>query len=196
MILGTKNYWDIYAHNIIDKYLKDNATILDIGANIGSHTLYWANERNAKMVHAFEPLPYSFEILKKHIELNNLEKKVKIYPYGLSDEVVRTKIAQFHEINIGGTSFKKQEDGDYEFKPLDSLELKEKIDLIKIDVEGAEMEVLRGGIETIKKNKPIIVIESFDKKDQVDAFLFALGYEHIDTIREGEDYIYRHKDSV
>lgn len=193
IILGTKNYWDSCAHDIIDKYLDDNATILDIGANVGSHTLYWANERKAKMVHAFEPLPYSFEILKKHIELNNLKKKVKIYPYGLSDEVTRTKISKYHEMNIGGTSFKKQKDGDFEFRSLDSLKLKEKIDLIKIDVEGAEMEVLQGGIDTIKKNKPVIVIETFDKKDRVDKFLFALGYEHVDTIREGEDYIYRHK---
>ena len=86
----------------------------------------------------------------------------------------------------------KDSSGTYAFRPLDSMKIKEKIDLIKIDVEGHEIETLEGAKNTIKENKPVIVIESFDKKQEVDNFLFALGYQHVDTIRKGEDYIYQY----
>ena len=72
----------------------------------------------------------------------------------------------------------------------DSLNIQEKIDLIKIDVEGAEVEVLEGAIETIKKYKPVIVVESFNRKNECDYILCNLGYKLKDIIREGEDYVY------
>ena len=81
--------------------------------------------------------------------------------------------------------------GDFYLKTLDSLELPdEKIDLIKIDVEGAEVKTLEGAINTIKKHKPMIVIESFNNKNTVESMLFPLGYKLVETIRENEDYIY------
>ena len=65
---NTKRYWDMRAHNLINKYLGDNATIIDIGANIGSHSIYWALTRSAKKVYAFEPLNETYEILKTNID--------------------------------------------------------------------------------------------------------------------------------
>ncbi len=196
VMVGLNNYWDNWQNGaipVIDKYLPDNAVILDIGANVGSHTVYWALERNARKIYAFEPLPDTFSILKTNIELNNLQSKVVLYNTGLSDTDCTTKIGLYRETNIGGTSFKKDQNGEFKFSPLDSFEIKEHIDLIKIDVEGAEIEVLNGAINTIKESKPIIVLETFDKKSEVDDFMHEIGYEQIDTIREGEDYIYRCK---
>ena len=67
----------------------------------------------------------------------------------------------------------------------------EKIDLMKIDVEGAEVEVLIGAMNTIRENKPVIVIESFNRKTEIDDIFMSLGYKQVDTIRQGEDYIYK-----
>ena len=47
-IVHGNNYWDYHALLLIDQYLPENAVILDIGANVGSHTIYWALKRNAK----------------------------------------------------------------------------------------------------------------------------------------------------
>lgn len=193
-IYNSKNYWDIGLFNKIDNILKDKATILDIGANIGNHTLYWANERNAKKVFAFEPYTYSYKVLEKNIEINHLEKKVTAYNFGISDKESKGSVVTFCPTNIGGLKFENDSKGDFEFKPLDSLKIRQKIDLIKIDVEGAELEVLNGGIKTIKKNLPIIVVETFSNKDKIEELLYPLGYEFYDANLNMCDYIYYCKD--
>ena len=121
-IVGQQNYWDNWeggALGKIDKYLNDNAVILDIGANIGSHTIYWVLERNAKKIYSFEPLPDTFEILKKNIELNSLDDRVEIFSVGLSDEECKTTVSQYNIHNIGGTAFMKAPWGEFSFKTLD-----------------------------------------------------------------------------
>ena len=195
VMVGCGDYWDNWADGAlgkIDKYLSDNAVILDIGANVGSHTVYWALERNAEKIYSFEPLADTFNILKRNIELNSLEDRVEIFDIGLSDESCYGEIKQYSEVNIGGTSFKKSETGDVIFKPLDSFNFNEKIDLIKIDVEGMEVDVLNGGRNTIVENKPVIVLETFTNKDEVDKFMESVSYKLVETIRDGEDYIYQY----
>lgn len=187
----SNDYWDMPAHHKINQFLIDNAIILDIGANIGSHTLYWAKERQAKKIYSFEPFKRMFDILKKNIELNSLEDTVTIFNVGLSDEVVHASPNVVFEGNLGGTSFVKNNSGESLLKPLDSFEFEEKIDLVKIDVEGHEVQVLKGAVNTLKKHRPIIVIETFTNKAAVDDILSKLGYRLFDTIREGEDYIYK-----
>lgn len=187
----TQNYWDTAALDIINKYLPDEAVILDIGANIGSHSVYWSLERNAKKIYSFEPLDYTFEILKRNIELNKLENRVEIFNYGLYNIDSKAKVSNFNLGNVGNTSFSPNNNGNFELKKLDSIDIPEKIDLMKIDVEGAEVEVLIGATNTIRKNKPVIVIESFNRKPEIDDIFLGLGYRQVDTIRQGEDYIYQ-----
>lgn len=190
-IVQSNDYWDIEALRLIDKYLKDEAVILDIGANIGNHTIYWGVERHAKKIYSFEPLKGSYGILLKNIELNDLQNKVVPYNFGLSDEETSASVKTFLSSNIGGTSFQKDGKGQFKFRTLDSLEFSEKIDLIKIDVEWHEFEVLMGAVKTINKHKPVIAIESFNRKAEIDTIFKELGYEQVETIREGEDYIYK-----
>lgn len=193
IIRNSKNYWDMMAHDIINKYLKDNATILDIGANIGSHTLYWAIERNAKKIYSFEPYDAVFEILNTNIKLNSLQDKVVLHNIGLSDEICNASIDSIPEANLGSIKVHKRPNGVVQLKTLDSLKIKDKINLIKIDVEGHEVEVLKGGLKTIEKSRPLLVIESFNRRAEVESVIFPMGYELIDVIREGEDYVYRCK---
>ena len=191
-IVNFNDYWDRAALNIIDKYLSDSSVILDIGANIGSHSVYWAIERNAKKIYSFEPLKSTYDVLKRNINLNNLNRIVVPYNVGLYNKRINAAVSHYNLQNIGNTSFIPKENGRFKLVSLDSMNFPEKIDLIKIDVEGLEVEVLQGGIETIKKHKPVIVIETFKHKQEVDEFFDSLGYSLTETIREGEDYIYRY----
>lgn len=186
----TQNYWDTMALNIINKYLPDEAVVLDIGANIGSHTVYWALEKNAKKIYSFEPLEATYEILERNIKLNKLEDRVETFNFGLYNLESKASVSNYNLANIGNTSFVPNNTGSFQLKKLDSLKIPEKIDLIKIDVEGAEVEVMMGGMNTIRKNKPVIVIESFNRKAEIDDLFNALCYKQADTIRQGEDYIY------
>lgn len=190
-IYGSGNYWDTTALSKIDKLLEENATILDIGANIGNHSLYWASERKAQKIYSFEPYPSSYQILKTNIDINNLNNIIEALPFALSDENTKAQVCSFCPTNIGGTGFSKNSEGDFEFRTLDSLNIKEMIDLIKIDVEGCELEVLNGGLNTIKKNKPIILIETFDKKEKIEELLTPIGYTLVDANLAMCDYIYQ-----
>ncbi len=185
------DYWDTHALNIIDKYLPDNAVILDIGANIGSHSIYWAIEKNARKVYAFEPLTGAYEALAKNVKLNKLNRKVIPYNLGLFSHNGNASITHYNISNIGNTSFCPNPNGVFKFIKLDNFKTREKIDLIKIDVEGAEAEVLKGAAATISTHKPIIVIETYNHRQEVDTILKLYGYTLTDTIREGEDYIYK-----
>lgn len=192
IMVMSNNYWDEEAINVMDKYIPDDAVIVDIGAYIGSHSVYWAVERHAKKIYAFEPLQSAYEIMEKNIALNNLEDIIIPYSFGLSDKFENAEISFYDRGNIGATAFIPSERGPFQMRSLDSIEIPEKIDLIKVDVEEAEVEVLYGAIETIKRDKPVVVVETFNKKFDVDRVLKEVGYIQVDTIRENEDFVYKY----
>lgn len=164
---------------------EEGSVVVDIGANIGNHTLYFANELNAGKVISFEPVPNTFKILETNIQLNGLQDRVEIYNQGLSDKPGRAEIEVFNPGNIGGTSLKAGK-GELILTTLDSLNL-QSVTFIKMDVEGMEPQALKGAVETIKRTRPIMLIESFeDKFPLVEEFFSTLDYRH----EELEDHNY------
>lgn len=181
------------------KYLDKNSIVLDIGANIGNHTLYWSKILKVKKVYAFEPVTNTYEILKKNIELNSItSNNVSINNIGLGDEKAKASIADknhyFGLTNIGGTSIKQDNNGDFNVTTLDDF-MKEnfkddKIDLIKIDVEGYEYKVLVGAKETLKKYSPAIILECYDEHfEKVNSLLNEYGYVKTKDL-PSSNYIY------
>ena len=166
--------------------------MLDIGANIGNHTLYFANELHASKVISFEPVHGTFEILKKNIEINNLKDRVEIHNCGLSDKDGTASIGHLDPGNIGGTDL-IESGGDMVIKTLDDFNIP-KVTFMKIDVEGMEIKMLEGAIKTIKRNRPVIMIESFSEKfPMVDDFFSDLNYDHIMT-NPWQDYLFYPKE--
>mgnify|MGYP002510975663 CR=1 FL=1 len=137
--------------------------LLDIGANIGNHTLYFCNEYNARKVYCFEPIDRTFSILERNIELNHLTERVVLNKYGLGESNGRGSANSYNLLNTGGTGLILDAEGEIEIKSLDSLYIDERVVFIKIDVEGMERKVLRGGLELIKKYMPYIMVESFEE---------------------------------
>jgi len=191
------NSYEYFEENYLiktDTYLPKNPTIIDIGANIGNHTLYWANEVHAKKIYSFEPVKKIFNILKKNIEINNLDKKVVLYNMAVSDENTKGAIESFDKQNMGGTRLKISDNkrkNTIPFVTLDSINFTDKkIDLIKIDVEGMDYLVLTGAIKTIQKYKPVILMESFPTEYNISSrILKALGYK-IECKVGSFEYIY------
>jgi FkbM family methyltransferase len=166
----------------LDKYLDKDSVILDIGANIGTHSVYWGKITQTKKVYAFEPIITTYRILEKNIEINGLFTRIKAFNFGLGDKKTRAKIKNYDLDNIGSTSLEEDTNGDIEIHALDDIdEINNlaRIDFVKIDVEGFEKYVLEGGKRTLLKHNPIIFIESFSGKDTFDfayKFLLELGY--------------------
>lgn len=147
---------------LIKDHLPKGGTFIDIGANIGNHTLFAATHiGQTGQVVAFEPIPRIAAQLRSSLSINNLSN-VNLHEVACSDtegEAVLTLVAG----NIGGSSLhRKTDQGSIPVKTKTAdhftAELTS-ISLIKIDAEGHELEVLRGLGETLTKHRPTLIIE-------------------------------------
>lgn len=119
-----------------------SSIVLDVGANIGNHVLYFALVRGAT-VHAFEPNPIGAEYLRTNIERNGAGD-VHVHEVGLSDADGRGRIAPAEE--LGMARLERDDSSEIDVRRLDSYDLPPhpRITVMKIDVEGAEAQVLKG----------------------------------------------------
>jgi FkbM family methyltransferase len=146
-------------------YIEKSKHIVDVGANIGCHTISYANMNPESKVWAFEPQEKLFGILSRNVARNNLSERVEIYKCGLGHKETLTTLSSLDNVwdanmqghNKGGLGI--GEGGEIiKIRTLDSLDLPG-LDFLKIDVEGAEGLVLQGAAQTIKKYKPVIFFE-------------------------------------
>lgn len=137
--------------------------VLDIGANIGNHTLAFATV--ASRVHAFEPIPRIHALLRQNVEQNQLVN-VTLHALALSDSEGEATIHMVTDGNYGASSF-DQRSGVSEAVTVvrrrgDALLAElgvDKVDFLKIDVEAHEVYVLRGLMETLQARRPFITME-------------------------------------
>ena len=191
-ILKDRNFFEFrLLEKVREKYLKPDFTYLDCGANIGNHSLFFACVAKAKRVFAFEGNPPTYDILAKNIELNDLQNKVTAYNCVLGEKEGFAQISHCDLLNIGGTDFaeSKEQDG-IEMKALDSFPFGEKIDFVKMDVEGFEYHVLKGAKNLLLEDKPILWVEIFSSNyQQVNELLSSLGYKQIEAL-DKDNYIF------
>ena len=162
--------------------IPEGGVFLDVGANIGRYTITLAKKVGpGGRVIAFEPCSNSYSALRKNIDLNNLGNVITL-PLALWNEEGYHHM--YVKANAGSNSLVEDNGAIGKEKvrtiTLDGL-LKEliftRIDLIKIDVEGAEREVLEGMKKTLQHFKPSLIIEVRDDNvSWVENFLNLLGY--------------------
>lgn len=180
---------------LVKKFCNRDEDSIDIGVYRGVYS--YEMSKYSKNVHSFEANPIIFKNLKKN--LSDLKKNIIFYNFALSDknEKVNLKIPlrnsdinkdNYEEYYKLGTAtihadneIKNFEQISINSKKLDDCELKNKISLIKIDVEGHEIPVIKGGIKTILKNKPVIIVEidqkhSKQKVSYTIDFINSIGY--------------------
>jgi len=167
--------------NLIKYLCNKNLVSLDIGANLGLFIFFL--QKYSKKVFAFEPNPYPLRYLYGLVNEN-----VQIYPIAIGnrDEKVNLFIPKSKKgWSSNGASLNEKELNlgvkfSVECKKIDSLNI-EKIGLIKIDVEGHEIQVIEGAENTIKKQKPNLIIENEIVHQEDTSKLFDqikdLGYE-------------------
>lgn len=179
LIVNENTFFEIEILERLDVYIPPDAVILDIGANIGNHSLYWAGICKANKIYAFEPLPQIYSILQRNIEINDFNNIITPYNIGLGNTHSVGRINTVVKNNIGGTSIIESERyGGLQIERLDDINLPlEKLDFIKIDVEGFEIKTLEGAVQTIQRFHPPVFVESFpDNIAHVKEFFAALGY--------------------
>ena len=141
---------------------KSNPLIIDCGANIGMSVLYFKSLYPDCSIIAFEPNPEAFLLLKKNVERNNL-KNVELYNLALSDNSGEINFFVGDKENILLASTNTERGGAKTFKiKSDQLSryINTEVDLIKIDIEGSEIQVLNDLVMSGKiKNAQNYIIE-------------------------------------
>ena len=202
--MGGSLYWTGYHHIneslYLKKIIKTDMNFVDIGANQGEFSLLACSLIQKGKVISFEPVDDLNSLLTKNIKANNF-KNIEINHYGLSDKVGTLPIFNSKKTknNNEGLSSLYSSENRSEF--LQNVELKvfdeeyfqilDRLDFIKIDIEGAELYALKGMQKSINKFKPIILIEicedMFDvagySLDDILIFFKELNYEAFKLFR-------------
>jgi len=147
-----------YALSFSLKYANRSKVALDIGAHVGLWSVDMAN--HFKELICFEPIKENRECLIKNMSDRGITN-YKIHKCALGSKSGTVKL-NTNDDNSGNPYIDKNGNEEAQIKTLDMFGFA-KIDLIKIDVEGFELEVLKGGEHTIKVCKPIIVLETKEK---------------------------------
>jgi FkbM family methyltransferase len=139
--------------------VKPGAHVVDVGANTGNHTIFFAGPMKAASVLPFEPLPAAADALRASVARNGLKNvDLSRLGVGVSDRETRMRLVFSGRGGLGATSLEPDPAGEISVARLDSM-VSGRVDLLKIDVEGMEMSVLAGSRELIRRWKPLIFIE-------------------------------------
>lgn len=189
VIAKTNTFYEVSMLTFIEK-LKTPGIIIDIGANIGNHTVFFAKYTGCKKVIAIEPYKEAVKLLKNNIKRNQVEDKVQVVEAaaGKADGYCSLKIGP--STNVGLTRTIKG--NNVIVRRIDDLTKNDLVSLIKIDVEGTELEVLKGAERILSAQSPFLFIEARDKpsKAKLDSYLKPLGYKSLKVFNNTPTYFY------
>lgn len=197
---------------------KNKKGIIDVGVNIGATLLNFAKICPVAQVIGFEPDAKNLLKAKRNLKLNDLGN-VKIIPKGLGEEPAKVKLFKVNQANEGMNRILNDAEHikDFDFEEIEIVRFDDfakenssiAIDLIKIDVEGYELKVLKGAEQSLRKYLPVLFIELDDEnlKAQNDSaqslilFLKEIGYKIYragtrQPVESGDDFSLCHFDIV
>tara|TARA_Y100001935_G_scaffold178792_1_gene148033 strand:- start:21 stop:797 length:777 start_codon:yes stop_codon:yes gene_type:complete len=150
----------------VKNLIKTNSIVIDVGANFGQMSVLWSKCKPDVEVYSFEASNYIFKILEKNININ--EANVKPFHNLVGNEnnenllIKKSSLIEF--TTYGSNWIKKVNNTNKNIEKvkaikIDNLKFSKNISVMKIDVQGYDLEVLKGAKETIKKHKMPIVFE-------------------------------------
>jgi FkbM family methyltransferase len=188
--------WEPRSIHAVAEHLPMSGTFIDVGAHIGYYSLQAASMAGPNgHVISIEPNPQTLPKLRGNIGASNAQT-VSVWPVACADKESTLQFYAAPESNTGESSFSKENASQEGAAPvaysvrarrLDAIvkEAKlQRVDVIKIDVEGAEFEVLQGASQTLDHFRPVLIIELVQDQlksmgssiDQVTQFLVSHGY--------------------
>ncbi len=207
----------VWEKDLFEEYfkpnIKENTTILDCGAYIGSHTILMKKLNRNNDIFVFEMMPEHYKIIQDNIKLNNFDN-IFTFNFALGDKIDRIKLPNIdynkEETNYGGIGVEYDLNNVHENNiiknnmylkidvPMINLDfimpfIKKPVSFMKVDVEGNEIKLLVGAKELITKYKPIIEIEIWKNKyeqfinSDIWKYLESLGYKIKNAIND--DYL-------
>ena len=158
-IIKYKKFYEQHSFEHFNSYIPFIGTFLDIGANIGNHALMFNYFRPKVNIECFEPHFLNYQVLKHNTKLF---KNINTFNAALNQTVGLTSISvePLEKNNMGNIVIDPNGDKVIQVS-IDSLNISD-VSFIKVDVEGLEIQVLKGSESTINKYKPVIWLEDMD----------------------------------
>ena len=159
--------YEKFPTQIVKKYVQNGDICLDVGANIGWYSTLFSKLTGVDgQVHCFEPVPETFEILRRNINFNNLPNNIFLNEFGLGNEDRTLNIHIFEGQPNGHSSLAKRENEKsievpVEIKILDDYLVEKnirRVDFVKVDVEGAELLFLQGAKKLFEQTAPPLML--------------------------------------
>lgn len=182
---GEHGYWlgwyEIGKRQAFETAIPEGAVVYDIGANVGYYSLMAAVVSGPKgHVYAFEPLPCNVEYLRKHVTLNKMTDRITVFDVAVSDKTGEAAFDLGASTSMGHLA----ETGEIKVKQvrLDDMVASGEIkppDYMKVDVEGAEYDVLNGARVLLAQYKPVIFLDTHNREahNATTKLLNELDYE-------------------
>jgi FkbM family methyltransferase len=174
------------SQRVFVEYVRPGDVVLDIGANVGFFTLLAAKLVREGFVYAFEPLPRNLDYLRRHLEMNRV-RNAEVLPLAVAASSGTARFNVAESPAMGGLA----EGGGLEVatETLDRLVGGGRVrrpDFLKIDVEGAEHDVLRGAAAVLREARPTIFLSAHGWKQHelCSALLTEAGYR-LELLRDG-----------
>ncbi len=194
MLRESRVYEAEFLH-LLEQFLAPAALFVDVGANIGNHTLHMARQPGTRVA-AFEPEPHNAVCLGCNLALNGVADTVRVHRVALGARSGTVRLGMAIARNFG--SFSSTPESNPEHRPdpalpdcsvamrtLDEVlateHPEEPVGIVKIDVEGMEYAVLQGAMAVLERWRPLVATESFHVDDyrRIEALLAPLGYAAI-----------------
>jgi FkbM family methyltransferase len=186
-------------------WCEQDTVFYDLGANIGYYSILAAQKITTGKIYSFEPLPENVAVFKKHLQLNanKLKNKIiEIHEFAIADVSKEVEFSNHAVYNDGNTYVNQSfvfneaiQKISVQAYSIDELVVKGYLlpDVIKIDVEGAELDVLKGAIKTLENNKPNIFLATHSChvphiNEECIAFLKQLNYVCVHTGNHNKNY--------
>ena len=154
-------FWERDEMAVMAAHFPAGCVFADIGANVGNHTLFAALFMDASRVVAFEPNPPAMALLRANVALNRLDARVDLthLGWGLSDAEGAGFSTVTKRANLGATRLVADGQGGLSVRTGDAMLAGQRVDFINLDIEGMEMQALRGLSATIATHRPPVFLE-------------------------------------
>lgn len=172
---------EVWQRAVYEQLAPASGIVCDVGAQVGTFSVRCALNPSVSRVLAFEPEPDNLALLEHNVRIN-APGRIDVHGFALGDRVGRLPLYR-SRTGTGHHTLVREQDGDaleVEVRRLDDV-LSEsgihRVDWLKIDVEGYELNVLEGARRTLESSRPVLAVEVDSDWGALEAFLRSVGYD-------------------